>query len=817
MSDEDIRRVVDQSPWRMPPVGRNTCELAVQRAIQPLQDRASTSTDAAHVDEATDALQSSICVEEDEAPAPDNNCGEYEFVRRLEEQVLGETTIMAGREELETMAHDLSVTCFSQKQSASYAYVVTSTREFENGIAVIPKDQRGGTDYTYVAFPAENMWSEVPLAYLDAMQAVRAWAELGAPSTSSSALDYRRAHILAFRQVSGSRFGPRGSVYQPGVGWPADQLLWVALLSQGDSHLTADAVRVMSDQELRSILAKLEWQRPTSQRMEEEGEQGRQRSREHTEKCRSVVGQTVQQLLQGTTAADTSEEAHIRETLEERFCGWRDEAGGENMSDAVCDEMSAGRLLEYTASGVAIAEVADRIRAKIPQLQSETARRLAELCAELHMIDGGIDVDGTEYRWEPQPQPQPQPQTHGQTHDQQGGEPIAGPSGLCRQRVSQALEPVRANLNINSQAQKRPASVSSITRDVQQAICGREGSEPLPGDGADMDQPPPKKTSMTAQARRCSQDVAQILGIVGRQGQTLLILYLDSPDEIVNDLCFNENVSRVVVSLAYEEEAPSVATVTAGFQPLWSRFALQVWHLFHFNEQELARNIDAGLPALSQTHDGIHQLLLRDFPSLVPILQEMASQGISVAECVTASTDQRLNARALPSSPGQVDDLCRMLLGARVNLEYSSQAKAEESTSSTTEAVSPANQLVPDKPKHDVNSGSLETKLIEAALGIAITGGGLAIFASSAEGGAVLSSLAASLELPAGLGSVEAVTTVLSHVVRAFTQAVARILVRVSRLLHRVANPLIRDITSRGIRRTIEQAGERIPLLSFSG
>ncbi|PHH68698.1 hypothetical protein CDD83_6003 [Cordyceps sp. RAO-2017] len=73
-------------------------------------------------------------------------------------------------------------------------------------------------------------------------------------------------------------------------------------------------------------------------------------------------------------------------------------------------------------------------------------------------------------------------------------EPVAGPSGLCRQRVHEALKPVRGHellKPVPDEARGQKRSVAEVVSAVKQAVCGRASTphqsptSPKQADGAE--------------------------------------------------------------------------------------------------------------------------------------------------------------------------------------------------------------------------------------------------------------------------------------------------------------------------------------------
>ncbi|KAF1739799.1 hypothetical protein CRV24_001735 [Beauveria bassiana] len=194
----------------------------------------------------------------------------------------------------------------------------------------------------------------------------------------------------------------------------------------------------------------------------------------------------------------------------------------------------------------------------------------------------------------------------------------------------------------------------------------------------------------------------------------------------------------------------------------------------------------------------------------------MARLGLCFSSCLS---DKPASGRRLKAREDQ--DVCDKVLAA-IGQSAPSDSQPDK-TPSTTPGSQPGQDVSQDS-KGNYGPSGADTKLW-LAIGIpasAFAAGGLSVFAASAEGTALLASAAAELGISTKIGSAsEAVTSVLGRTTSSLTQvtrqAVQRVVGRVSRLGHRVANPLLRQITSRALRSATERASEHIPLLSFSG
>ncbi|KID84954.1 hypothetical protein MGU_07921 [Metarhizium guizhouense ARSEF 977] len=143
----------------------------------------------------------------------------------------------------------------------------------------------------------------------------------------------------------------------------------------------------------------------------------------------------------------------------------------------------------------------------------------------------------------------------------------------------------------------------------------------------------------------------------------------------------------------------------------------------------------------------------------------------------------------------------------------SSQQKENDKTS-TASPSTPTDEAAPSVPQDNM---SPEVLKFISAFGIPLAGAGLGAFIASAAGEALFASAAASLGIGAGVGTAQvvegAVYKFVSSVPETLGPALRTALTRVSRLGHRVSNPLLRRITSSALRTATRQAAESIPLL----
>ncbi|KAK9435847.1 deuterolysin metalloprotease [Metarhizium brunneum] len=365
-------------------------------------------------------------------------------------------------------------------------------------------------------------------------------------------------------------------------------------------------------------------------------------------------------------------------------------------------------------------------------------------------------------------------------------EPVAGPSGLCQQHVSKELEPTRAK------SKGKKLLLSEVVRDVQQALCTARPA----------DQPPANKAT---DATRCNEGVSELLQVFDEVGENELSEYLTSED-IVKDMCFEPSVHNNMPGFASDQDSlnetqPPTEPAPELDQNSWPRFVEQVQQQFNIAEQQLRTYLDAGIQSLQQNYPQVYQLLERTFPLAINVLREMATAQIRFTSCLPDKppSSRRLKARA-------DQDVCKKVLAA---------------IGQPAPAGSPPNKTPPSTTPPSDQKDSEATTTLALAVGIPVTAVTAAFFASG-DGAALIASVAASLGISTEVGSVaEAVTSALSRVTSSLTQvtrqAVQRIIGRVSRLGHRVANPLLRQITSRALRSATARASERIPLLSFSG
>ncbi|KJK77997.1 hypothetical protein H634G_06580 [Metarhizium anisopliae BRIP 53293] len=383
-----------------------------------------------------------------------------------------------------------------------------------------------------------------------------------------------------------------------------------------------------------------------------------------------------------------------------------------------------------------------------------------------------------------------------------GPDSVAGPSGLCRSQASKALKPVRAK----SQDQKRPTQ--EVVSDVKGAVCAA--------------QPPSKKAKGAKE--QCENSVQELLSVFNDVGGGDIGNYLSNPAEIDKDLCFEPGTFEYLSSFPWESDqapggqdqaSPSAGSTPQQGQSSWPQFVQQVQQQFRVAEQQLREYIDAGIQSLQRDHRDVYDLFVQSFPGILQLLEDMARLGLRFSSCLP---DKPASGRQLKARAEQ--DVCKKVLAA---IGQSAPGGSQPDKTPSTTPGSPSGQN--DSQDSKGNSGPSEAdKNLGLAIGIPVSAftAGLAVFAASADGAALLASAAASLGISTEVGSAaEAVTSALGRTTSSLTQvtrqAVQRVVGRVSRLGHRVANPLLRQITSRALRSATERASEHIPLLSFSG
>ncbi|KHO00505.1 deuterolysin metalloprotease [Metarhizium album ARSEF 1941] len=365
-------------------------------------------------------------------------------------------------------------------------------------------------------------------------------------------------------------------------------------------------------------------------------------------------------------------------------------------------------------------------------------------------------------------------------------EPVAGPSGLCQQHVSKALEPTRAK------SKGKKLLLSEVDPDVQQALCTARPA----------DQPP---ANTATDATRCNEGVSELLQVFDEVPENELSEYLTSED-IVKDMCFEPSVHNNMPGFASDQDSlnetqPPTEPAPELDQSSWPRFVEQVQQQFNIAEQQLRTYLDAGIQSLQDNYPQVYRLLERTFPLAINVLREMATAQIRFTSCLPNKppSSRRLKARA-------DQDVCKKVLAA---------------IGQPAPAGSPPDKTPPSTTPPSEQKDSEASTNLAVAIGVPVTAVTVAFF-TTGDGAALIASVATSLGISTEVGSVaEAVTAALSRVTSSLTQvtrqAVQRIIGRVSRLGHRVANPLLRQITSRALRSATARASERIPLLSFSG
>ncbi|KGQ04009.1 hypothetical protein BBAD15_g10784 [Beauveria bassiana D1-5] len=359
-----------------------------------------------------------------------------------------------------------------------------------------------------------------------------------------------------------------------------------------------------------------------------------------------------------------------------------------------------------------------------------------------------------------------------------GPDSVAGPSGLCRSQAAKALEPVRAK----SRGQKRPTQ--EVVSDVKGAVCAAS---------------PPSNKAKGAK-EQCENSVQELLSVFNDVGGVDIGNYLSNPDEIDKDLCFEPGTFEYLSSFPWDQALPTGMHEN----PLdSSKFPVMIWgSLSSYIQGRLV--LASSVAARSTPQQGQNSWL--HFPGILQLLEDMARLGLCFSSCLSdkPASGRRLKARQDQGQSAPSDS-------------------QPDKTPSTTPGSQPGQDVSQDS-KGNYGPSGADTKLW-LAIGIpasVFAAGGLSVFAVSAEGTALLASAAAELGISTKVGSAsEVVTSVLGRTTSLLTQvtrqAVQRVVGRVSRLGHRVANPLLRQITSRALRSATERASEHIPLLSFSG
>ncbi|EFY96229.1 hypothetical protein X797_008439 [Metarhizium robertsii] len=668
---------------------------------------------------------------------------------------------------------------------ATYVYHVSAKKPsgMVYGSGGIPRQQFKKTDklsdYINVCLRDSCNRLFVPLGFQEVRQALRAWADPASSHDRMRNVPVGRPPILyAIRPGPSTVNGPEdGSFYQQ-EGWPIDQIPQYSRLPDIDGHPPSQqAIHDMSDEALDQYIGRLKWV-------------------SNSERCERAAAAATRRLLRNNNPEDQQRMIDIDEIMnaveEARLCG-------------STDNPNPGPP-----------PTGDQAAHPGPSTRGDCERKSAEIVK-------GLTPDPDPARWE---------EVAGQLVNvcdpSQSEEPVAGPSGLqqrCQEAVAKKLKPVIEK----SKAQKRP--VPEVVAQAQQAICSPSASDQA--QESSSDEPPPKKSKDATE--RCNRDVSNVLGVfddVGAAKEQEIINYLLGSDHAPSrDLCFSAGVYEFFSAFPWDildDQGQDEAALPAepeqqqpGQEPQqeqdqeeqlgvqqWPDFLNQVWQHFRVDERRLVAYLDRndGLSSLQQEHAPIYSLLQQTFPSLLGVLRQIAEAGLTFGACLPGP----------PSSPkaratqGKKDELCAKVLAAigKSAKAPGSQQKENDKTPSTSPSAPPS------APQDDTSPSVLKAI---AAIGIPLAGAGLGAFAASAAGEGLLASTAASLGIGAAVGTAEgvegAVSTVTYSMPRTVTQVVTRALTRVSRLGHRVSNPLLRRITSDAIRAATRRAPESIPLL----
>ncbi|KAF5139368.1 hypothetical protein E5D57_003163 [Metarhizium anisopliae] len=644
----------------------------------------------------------------------------------------------------------------------------------------------GLSDYTNTA--VRNNAGNIlyaPLGYQEMRQALRAWAD---PASSQDHL--RRLggglqpYLYTIRPGPSTVNGPQdGSFYQP-IGWPLDQIQSYSRLPDiGGRPPDQQAIHDMSDEALDEYIGRLEW---GSMSLDDECARA----------ARAATRRLRRRLRRKNNPANQERIIDINEIMnvveEANLCG-------------STDNPNPGPP-----------PTGDQAAHPGPSTRGDCERISAEIVK-------GLTPDPDPAHWEVVAW-----QLVNVCDPSQSEEPVAGPSGLqqrCQEAVAKKLKPVIEK----SKAQKRP--VPEVIAQAQQAICSPSASDQAPESSSD--EPPPKKSKDATE--RCNRDVSNVLGVsndVGAAKEQAIFDYLFSSDDAPpRDLCLSAGVYEFFSAFPWDildDQGQDEAALEAepeqqqpGQEPQqdqdqdeqlgvqqWPDFLNQVWQHFHVDERSLVAYLDQndGLSSLQQEHAPVYSLLQQTFPSLLSVLRQIAEAGLTFGSCLPGP----------PSSPkaratqGQKDELCAKVLAA-----IGESAKAPGSQQKENDKTPSTSPGTPPGASQDSTSSDVLKAIV--AIGIPLAGAGLGAFAASAAGEGLLASSAASLGIDTAVGTAEgveaAVLTVSYALPRTIPQVLTRALARVTRLGHRVANPLLRRITSDAVRAATRRAAESIPLL----
>ncbi|KID60935.1 uncharacterized protein G6M90_00g031100 [Metarhizium brunneum] len=670
----------------------------------------------------------------------------------------------------------------------TYVYHVTSKKPNFMGRGGLPLQRerprvwgQGLSDYINTGMRTANgRLLYAPLGYQEVRQALRAWAD---PTSSYDQLLNIAVggwpYLYRIRPGPSTVNGPQdGSFYQT-TGWPTDQIEWYSPLPDiSGSPPSQQAIHDMSDEALDQYIGRLKWAVVKS----------------HIDHCMRVAAAATRPVLRNN---DPNEQRRrideiVNAALEGCLC---------------CSTHNPNPGPPPTG---------DQAAHPGPSTRGDCERKSAEIVK-------GLTPDPDPARWE-----EVAWQLVNVCDPSQSEEPVAGPSGLqqrCREAVDKKLKPVIEK----SEAQRRP--VPEVIAQAQQAICSPSASDQAPESSSD--EPPPKKSKDATE--RCNRDVSNVLAVfndVGPGQEQGIIDYLVGSDHAPpRDLCFSAGVYEYFSGFPWDmldDQGQDEAALPAepeqqqpGQEPQqeqdqdeqlgvqqWPDFLNLVLQRFHVDERRLVVYLDQndGLSSLQQEHAPIYSLLQQTFPSLLGVLRQIAEAGLTFGSCLPGP----------PSSPkaratqGKKDELCAKVLAAIGESAKAPGSKQKEND----KAPSTSPSTPPSAPQDNTSPSALKTI---AAIGVPLAGAGLGAFAASAAGEGLLASTAASLGIGAAVGTAEGVEGAVSTVVYSMPQRVGQILTRaltrVSRLGHRLSNPLLRRITSDAVRAATRRAAERIPLL----
>ncbi|KID83859.1 hypothetical protein MAJ_11296, partial [Metarhizium majus ARSEF 297] len=392
----------------------------------------------------------------------------------------------------------------------------------------------------------------------------------------------------------------------------------------------------------------------------------------------------------------------------------------------------------------------------------------------------------------------------------------AGPSGLCRQRVSPAMDEVRAKYRSGGRIRPwKKLKKSDLVSVATQTVCSQEQFAP------------PDKAAKYAE--KCTQTVEEVLDVLQDAGASVKEEYLNNPAEVDRDICHALEDSGIQwaqppnrpegapptgdpntepESPPQPSEVPPIPSVE-DLKKRWEELKekkVRDKYLEAFGQ--FLANPSGWIASYRQTHlDAIGQA-----SNDADILVSICGSFDTLFRCLEDRSQD--GSRPKRDADQGKPDLCAELLIALREPDGQSQRQSEPPSTTTSATAHQTQPSTPDAGKSVAPPADpAVAKAIGSVLGIGATlaAAGLAAFAATPEGAALLASAATTLGLEAGAGLGDAVNAAVIRVAQVLIRQLRLVVQRAIRQLLRLgyrSRTGLRNLISDSIRRHARFEGD---------